>query len=112
MFWRALAVTSGFACLLLARSTADEPAPPTAKQALQGFNDLIGVWRGTGTPVGSREEQQKNFWVEAMTWGWQFKGNDAWLSITIKGGNVATTRIMAATDNLGNRSAVVLNLPN
>ena len=33
-------------------------------------------------------------------------------TITIKGGNVATTRIMAATDNLGNRSAVVLTLPN
>ncbi len=36
-------------------------------------------------------------------------------TITIKGGNaggnVAPTRIMAATDNLGNRSAVVLTLP-
>jgi hypothetical protein len=32
-------------------------------------------------------------------------------TITIKGGNVATTRIMAATDDLGNRSAVILTLP-
>ncbi len=32
-------------------------------------------------------------------------------TITIKGGNVASTRIMAATDNLGNRSAVILTLP-
>lgn len=32
-------------------------------------------------------------------------------TIAIRGGNVATTRIMAATDALGNRSAVVLTLP-
>lgn len=32
-------------------------------------------------------------------------------SITIKGGNVATTRIVATTDNSGNRSAVGLTLP-
>ena len=32
-------------------------------------------------------------------------------SITIQGGNVTTTRIMAATDDLGNRSSVVLMLP-
>ncbi|MDB5350783.1 MAG: hypothetical protein JWN86_2030 [Planctomycetota bacterium] len=33
-------------------------------------------------------------------------------TITVKGGSVATTRIMATTDLVGNRSAVVLNLPN
>ena len=65
---------------------ADEPVPPTAKKALQPFNDLIGAWRGTGTPVGSREEQQKNFWVESMTWEWQFKGEDAWLTVAIDKG--------------------------
>jgi len=32
-------------------------------------------------------------------------------TIVIKGGNVAVTRITAATDNAGNRTAVILNLP-
>jgi hypothetical protein len=32
-------------------------------------------------------------------------------TIVIKGANVATTRIMASTDNSGNRSTVVLTLP-
>jgi len=33
-------------------------------------------------------------------------------TIVVKGGNVATTRITASTDNAGNRTAVVLSLPN
>lgn len=32
-------------------------------------------------------------------------------TITIKGGNVATTRIVASTDSSGNRTAVTLNIP-
>src|SRR5262245_57816009 len=69
------------AALLLALPVlALEPAR-TAKDALQPFNDLIGSWRGTATPVGTREEQQKGFWIETMTWEWQFKGKDAWLKV-------------------------------
>jgi hypothetical protein len=60
-------------------ATADETR--SAKEALQPFNDLIGSWRGTGTPAGSRAEQQKNFWVETMAWQWQFRGKDAWLKV-------------------------------
>jgi len=60
---------------------ADPPTTKSPRQALQPFGDLIGEWRGTGTPVGTREEVQKNFWTEKMTWEWQFKGNDAWLKV-------------------------------
>jgi YHS domain-containing protein len=56
--------------------------PQTAKEALHAFNDLIGSWRATATPAGSREEQQKGFWVETLNWQWQFKGDDAWLKVT------------------------------
>jgi hypothetical protein len=53
----------------------------TVKEALQPFNDLIGSWRGTATPAGTKQEQQNNFWVETITWEWQFKGKDAWLTV-------------------------------
>jgi hypothetical protein len=59
----------------------DEPAPKRSpKEALQAFNDLIGSWRGTGTPQqGTKEERDKNFWQESIAWEWQFKDKDAWL---------------------------------
>jgi hypothetical protein len=58
-----------------------DSAPRTSKEALQAFNELIGSWRGTATPSGSREEQQKGFWIENLAWEWQFKGKDAWLKV-------------------------------
>jgi Archaeal TRASH domain len=59
----------------------DEATPKrTPKEALQAFNDLIGSWRGTGTPQqGTKEERDKNFWQETIAWEWQFKDKDAWL---------------------------------
>ncbi len=58
----------------------------TAKQALRPFQELIGSWRGTGTPSGTREEQQKGFWQETIAWQWQFKGGDTWLRADIDKG--------------------------
>jgi hypothetical protein len=79
-----------FLLLVLAASplhAADEAKEKlTPKQALQAFNDLIGDWRATGTPEGSREEQRKNFWTESMSWSWKFKGDDAWLTISFEKG--------------------------
>lgn len=57
----------------------DKPAPRSPKQALKPFNDLIGAWKGTGIPAGSRDEQQQGLWEETIVWQWQFKGKDAWL---------------------------------
>lgn len=51
------------------------------RKSLQAFNTLIGKWKGTGIPHGSREEQQRGFWIEKMNWSWQFKGKDAWLQV-------------------------------
>ena len=61
--------------------SAGAPDQKSAKEALQPFNDLIGSWRCTGTPSGTREEQQKNFWTETLNVEWQFKGKDAWLKL-------------------------------
>ncbi len=69
------------AAVALADSGAGQQNQRTPKEALQPFNDLIGSWRGTATPAGTKQEQQNNFWVETITWEWQFKDKDAWLSV-------------------------------
>ena len=73
----------GLLILLLGVATAmaDMPVKRTPKEALQTFNDLIGEWKATGTPEGTREEKQKGFWTESLKWRWQFKGDDAWLQV-------------------------------
>jgi len=70
----ALAVAVGVA----AADSADKKDP---REALKAFNNLIGSWRGTGEPEGTRAEKQRGFWAETISWGWQFKGDDAWLRI-------------------------------
>jgi YHS domain-containing protein len=67
-------------------SAADKIAKKSPKEALQVFNDLIGFWNGTGTPEGSRQEKQRGFWTESMTWEWQFKKGDAWLKVAFEKG--------------------------
>jgi hypothetical protein len=69
---------------------ADQPAPKSAKDALRPFNHLIGSWRATGTPEGTREQKQRGFWTETMQWQWQFKGDDAWLKAVIDKGKYFT----------------------
>jgi hypothetical protein len=58
---------------------ADASDKQTPKQALQALNDLIGNWRGTGEPNGTREEKQRQFWQEKISWEWRFKGKDVYL---------------------------------
>src|SRR5262249_20860896 len=64
----------------------DTPAGKRPREALQAFNDLIGSWRCTGQPEGTRAERQRGFWTEAMAWEWQFKGDDAWLEVAFDKG--------------------------
>jgi hypothetical protein len=74
------------AVLLALCAVSDTPKPASAREALQPFNILIGSWKGTGYPEGSREDRQKGFWTETITWSWQFKGDDAWLTATFEKG--------------------------
>jgi hypothetical protein len=82
---------------------ADAPkAGKTPREALHPFGDLIGSWRATGIPTGTREEQQKGFWTENLAWEWKFKGSDAWLEVVIKDGKYFTSgelRYVPGKDN-------------
>jgi hypothetical protein len=75
---------------LFAGMGSAEPAKKSPREALQVFGDLIGTWRGTGIPYGTKEEQQKGFWTEYPSWEWKFKGPDAWLEVVIKDGKYYT----------------------
>ena len=81
--------------LLLAGGLAAEDKPAkNPKEALQAFNNLIGSWRATGEPNGTREEKQKGFWTETIKWEWQFKGGEAWLKASFdKGKHFATAEL-------------------
>lgn len=97
-------------CLLVLASVLplfadDAPAPKTAKEALQPFNDLIGSWRCTGTPSGSLDNQQKNFWTETLAIEWQFKGGDAWLKLDFSQPKDAKVRSPFAKGELRYRPA-------
>lgn len=84
---RTLAAMAVLATFFLAQgTTAEKPTRRTTKEALQAFNDLIGAWRATGTPEGTREEKQRGFWTESINWQWQFKANDAWLQVAFDKG--------------------------
>jgi hypothetical protein len=65
---------------------AEEPRPGSAKEALQKFNSLIGTWKGTGQPEGTREQKQKGFWTEGIQWEWQFRSNAVWLAVVFDKG--------------------------
>lgn len=62
-------------CLLLP-CVAFADAPTTSKEGLQPLHDLVGTWKGTGTPFGSREDQTKGFWSETIACEWRFDKND------------------------------------
>ncbi len=62
-----------------ATSAHDKETKRACKKALQALNDLIGNWRGTGEPNGTREEKQRNFWQEKIAWEWRFQSKDVFL---------------------------------
>jgi hypothetical protein len=75
--------------LLLVPVTLPAPAAdqetPSARAALQALNDFIGDWKGSGAPEKPRPEPRET-WQESLNWCWRFKGDDAWLALTVKNG--------------------------
>jgi YHS domain-containing protein len=88
------------AVLAVALVSADGPAAPDPRQALQPFNALIGAWRGTGIPEGTAEEKRAGFWSEALAWEWQFPKSGPQLILAFDKGKYfarATLRPLAQT---------------
>src|SRR5262249_53312232 len=67
-------------------AAAVDPAKPDPRAPLRPFNDLVGEWRGTGEPEGTREEKRQGFWTEKLNLDWQFKGDDVFIRINIDKG--------------------------
>ncbi len=70
--------------LVLFLTGVDNPAPPkpsSPKDALQPFNVLVGSWKGSGAPEGTKDERAAGAWTETIAWVWQFKDQDAWLAV-------------------------------
>src|SRR5262245_3399189 len=77
------------AVLVIVLTGVDNPAPTkpsSPKDALQPFNALVGSWKGSGAPEGTKDERAAGAWTETISWVWQFKGQDAWLTIEIDKG--------------------------
>ncbi|MDY3553949.1 YHS domain-containing protein [Gemmata sp. JC717] len=53
---------------------------------MQPFNVLVGGWKGSGAPEGTKEERAAGAWEEKVTWEWKFKDQDAWLAVTFDKG--------------------------
>jgi hypothetical protein len=54
-------------------------------EALKALNEFIGEWNGNGGPKNAKPGS-KDLWSETVTWGWKFKGDDAWLHVKFKDG--------------------------
>ena len=76
--------------VLAVHVTGETPKSKSAREGLKPLNILVGSWKGTGTPEGSLEERQKGHWIETVAWEWQFKGDDAWLTVTFEKGKYFT----------------------
>jgi hypothetical protein len=68
----------------------DAPKNRTPKDALQSLNVLIGSWKGSGAPEGTKEERAAGAWEETVAWEWKFKDQDAWLAVTFTKGKYFT----------------------
>lgn len=106
------------AVLILATCAAPDPAHPfvpecytdpvkiiSPKDALQPFNVLVGSWRASGAPEGTKEERAAGAWEETVAWEWKFKEQDAWLAVTFTKGKHFTKGELRYTPNKGAKNA-------
>lgn len=94
----------GILSLLVGSSfAADKAAAKAPRDALAPFNTLIGSWKGTG----AKSDNKREFWQEKVAWEWQFKGEDAWITLAFTDGKHFTRGTLRFVPD---RSAFRLNL--
>ena len=76
--------------------------PP--KMRSQPFNVLVGSWRGTGAPEGTKEERAAGAWGETIEWDWKFKDKDAWLEVAFEKGKYFTKGELRYTPNMAEKN--------
>jgi YHS domain-containing protein len=81
-----LQISIGFVLTAAVSAAPHVDGPASPRDALKSLNVLIGEWKGTGQPEGTRRDKQNGFWTEDLAWSWHFKGDDAWLGVTFEQG--------------------------
>lgn len=81
----------GIALLLgVVPATAGAPSASadreSGKEALKALQEFIGEWKGAGGPDKPRSDPRDPVWKETLVWSWRFKGDEAWLTLEVKGG--------------------------
>jgi hypothetical protein len=72
----------------LSATAADPKADAAkAKAALQEVGDFVGQWNLTAE---TKATGRLTSWKETATWGWKFKGDDAWITVAVKDGKYFT----------------------
>ena len=89
------------AAMKTSTTTAATAATPTATLPSSGLDSIV-------VESGMNARQALSIIASALSGVLSGAGTG---TITVKGGNVATTRIVANTDNAGNRTSVALSLP-
>ena len=74
------------ALMLCLATLAADPVALSPKEALQAVQSLVGTWKATGTPEGTREERQAGFWTEVVKVEWKFAASDVCLAFAHDGG--------------------------
>src|SRR5205085_6567751 len=85
---RVLLAPALFAVMFALATAADPKADAAAaKKALQQVGDFVGQWNLTGETKATGRPAS---WKETATWGWKFKGDDAWMTVEVKDGKYFT----------------------
>jgi hypothetical protein len=84
----ALVLLLGLIGLVVPVLAAESDDKTAAKDALKELQEFIGGWKGNGGPDKPRPGPRDPVWSETVSWTWRFKGDDAWMSMTVKDGKV------------------------
>lgn len=84
----ALSFLIGLVSLVVPALAAEDGDKSEVKEALKELQEFIGGWRGNGGPDKPRPSSRDPVWSENISWSWRFKGDDAWMSMSIKDGKL------------------------